>query len=311
MEPIKPPSLKKGDTIGIVTPGSALADPTTIERAARYLQGLGYRVKVGKNVGKQVGYLAGEDHERLADLHDMFSDKNVRAVFAARGGYGTPRLLSFLNYRLLARNPKILVGYSDLTALQLALWKKCRLITFHGLMAGVDMAGTMDPFTEELFWETLTSRRKIGSIRFPDEVKVLLGGKAAGRLLGGNLSLVVSLLGTRYQPDFKKAVLFLEEVTEAPYRVDRMLTQLRNVSRVKLASAFLFGQFTDCVPQNSTLPSLTVDEVLVDFASSLARPVLGNLPFGHVPQKMTLPIGLRVAVDATAGIVEYLEPAVS
>jgi muramoyltetrapeptide carboxypeptidase len=312
MKPVKPKRLRKGSTIGLVTPASPVADSARIERGIRYLEGLGYRVEVGKNVGRVHGYLAGTDEERLDDLHGFFADKNIAAIIALRGGYGTPRLLGRLDYRLIARNPKILVGFSDVTGLQLALWKKCRLVTFHGPMAAVEMANTIDQFTEEMFWRLVTSTKKFGRVNFPetDHLLELHSGKGEGALLGGNLSLIVSLLGTPYLPALTKSVLLLEEIAEEPYRVDRMLTQLRNAGAFAKSSAILSGQFVDCVAQDPSKPSLPVDEVLADCARQVGLPFLSGLPFGHVPHKMTLPIGLRARVDTRKRSVDILESAV-
>ena len=312
MNLLVPSKLNKGDLIGVVSPASPIDDASRIERGVRYLEGLGYRVLVGSNVGKTKGYLAGTDEERAADLHAMFSNKQVKAVISVRGGYGTPRLLRLLNYRLIARNPKIFVGFSDITALHLALWKKCRMITFHGPMLGVDMATGMDHFTEELFWQTVTSEKKLGKVSLADELPAvaLHPGSSSGRLLGGNLSLIVSLLGTPFQPEFTRSVLFIEEVGEEPYRIDRMLTQLNNASILAKSRAILTGQFSDCQPKDPSKPSSSVEELLREIAFTLRRPFLSNLPFGHVARKMTLPIGIRVKVDATSGILEYLESSV-
>ena len=308
---VHPQRLKKGDLIGVISPAGPVSNVTSIGKGVRYLESLGYRVVVGENAGKADGYLAGTDEERAADVHAMFLDGRVKAVMCVRGGYGTPRLLSHINYKLISRNPKILAGFSDVTALQLALWKKCRLITFHGPMVGVEMANHMDPFTEEMFWRTVTSNRKT-EIRLSDDalIDTLVPGRAVGRLLGGNLSLVASLLGTRYQPDFADAILFLEEVAEEPYRVDRMLTHLRNASLYRKANAILFGQFSDCNPLDPTKPSCTVAEVLHNAASTFGKPVLANLPFGHVSRKLTLPVGLRVKVDTSKKLLHFIEPAV-
>ncbi|MBX2992364.1 MAG: LD-carboxypeptidase [Bacteroidetes bacterium] len=309
---IHPPKLKKGDLIGIISPSSPIADASRIEKGVRYLESLGYRVLVGENVGKTSGYLAGTDEQRVADLHAMFSDSRVKAIICVRGGYGTPRLLSLFNYNLAARNPKILVGFSDVTALQLALWKKCRLVTFHGPMAGVEMANQIDPFTEELFWRLLTASKKIGAIHFPSEPapESLVQGKASGVLLGGNLSLVVSLMGTQYQPDFTNSILFLEEIAEEPYRVDRMLTQLRNGLVFSKANGMLLGQFTDCKPLDATKPSHSAQQVLEDAVKKFGKPVLANLPFGHVPKKLTLPLGVNVKLNSTTKTLRFLEAAV-
>lgn len=312
LTPLKPPRLQRGDLIGLASPASPVADATRIEKSVRYLESLGYRVLVGRNVGKTHGYLAGTDEERAADLQQMFADPDVKAIVCIRGGYGTPRLLSLLNYRLIARTPKIFVGFSDVTALQLALWKTCRLITFHGPMAGVEMADAMDPFTEEMFWRCVTSDKKLGELSLPERPHVLsrLRATASGRLVGGNLSLVSALLGTRYQPDFTRTLVFLEEIAEEPYRIDRMLTHLRNASVFAKASGIVFGEFTDCVPSDRTKPSFTVEEVLQDAARMFAKPVLARVPFGHVPTKLTLPIGLRARIDARRASMAFLEAAV-
>jgi len=242
----------------------------------------------------------------------MFRDKDIRAIFCVRGGYGTPRLLHLLDYRLIARHPKILLGYSDITALQLALWRKTGLITFHGPMAGTDMADPLDPFTEELLWSLLTSPRKHGPISLPTGVgETLVPGSTSGHLLGGNLALLVTLFGTPFVPDYENAILFLEDTGEEPYRVDRMLAQLRNASIFRHSRGVLSGQFTDCVPQDRTKPSLTVEEVLRDVAQVAKKPWIANLPFGHDSPKMTMPVGLRVRINAEARQVEYMESAVS
>ncbi len=312
MQPVKPSALKKGDVIGLITPASPVADASKIDRAVRYLEQLGYRTALGTNVGHTRGYLAGTDEERAADLHAMFADPAIKAILCLRGGYGTPRLLSLLNYRLIARNPKIFAGYSDITVLQLAFWKKCRLVTFHGPMPAVDMANGVNPFTEEIFWRILTSRKKLGIVPLDGaEPTMFHPGKAVGRLLGGNLSLLVSILGTPYQPDFRGSLLFIEEIEEEPYRVDRMMVQVGNATIGRTCGGVILGQFTDCVPKDASKPTLSIDEIIAENALAWGRPFLGNLPFGHIPKMVTLPVGVRARVNAGAKIVEFLESAVS
>jgi len=312
MQVRKPARLQKGDLIGIISPASPIADTSRIDRGVRYLERLGYEVVVGSNVQKTRGYLAGTDNERLDDLHAMFSDKRVRAIICVRGGYGTPRLLPLVNYRLIAQNPKILVGFSDITALQLAIWKKCRLITFHGPMLGVDMAEEFDPFTEEMFWRSVTSPKKIGTLTFDavSQPTAIHAGKSKGRLLGGNLSLIISILGTPYQPDFAGSILFMEETAEEPYRIDRMITQLRNARVLKKTNAILAGQFLDCAQKDPHKPSLSLEEIFSEFGGIVGKPFLMNLPFGHQKKKMTIPVGLAAGVDASARTLAYLESAV-
>jgi muramoyltetrapeptide carboxypeptidase len=312
MNTLKPKRLRKGDTIGLVTPASPVADSARIERGVRYLETLGYRVEVGKNVGRVHGYLAGTDDERLDDLHGFFADKRIAAIIALRGGYGTPRLLDRLDYRMIGRHPKILAGFSDITGLQLAIWKRCGLVTFHGPMAAVEMTDAIDPFTEEMFWGVVSTAKKFGRVAFADSDRIatLSPGRGEGTLIGGNLSLFVSMLGTRYAPSLAASVLFLEEIAEEPYRVDRMLTQLRNAGAFTKSRAILTGQFVDCVPSNPSKPSLSVDDVLADCARQAEQPFLSNLPFGHVPHKMTLPVGIHVRVDTRVPSVDFLESAV-
>ncbi|MCK5572298.1 MAG: LD-carboxypeptidase [Bacteroidetes bacterium] len=311
MEFIRPPRLQKGDLVGLISPASPIADASRIDRGVRYLESIGYRVVLGKNITAEHGYLAGTDEQRAADLHTMFENVKVRAILCIRGGYGSPRLLSLLDYRLIRRNPKIFVGYSDITGLQLAMWKKAGLVTFHGPMVGVDMANEMDSFTEETFWGFVTSTKKRGAISVPDNnAEVLFPGKATGRLLGGNLALVVSLLGTPYQPNFSRSVLFIEDIGEEPYRIDRMLIQLRNARILGRTSAILSGQFTDCVPADNTKASLSVDQILSEAAASARRPFVARLPFGHENPKMTIPVGIRARVLTDSGQIEFLEPAV-
>ena len=311
MNTLKPAALQKNDVVGVISPASPVADSSKIERGIRYLESLGYRVAVGKHLNRTMGYLAGSDKERVADIHAMFKDGKVKAIICLRGGYGTPRLLQTLDYKLIARNPKILVGFSDITALQLAIWTKCRLITFHGPMLGVEMAGGMDPYTEEHFWRMLTTRRKPLAVSFDDmEPKILRRGTAEGRLLGGNLSLLVTLVGTGFLPDLRNAILFFEEVNEEPYRVDRMLVQLRNAGILSRVRGLMAGQFPGCVPADPSVPSRGIEELLSELAGSTRVPFLAQLSFGHLSKKLTLPVGLRACLRAGARRMEFLEPPV-
>jgi len=312
MKTLKPSRLSRGDLIGIISPASPIADTSKIQEGVRYLESLGYRTLVGKHAEAKNGYLAGTDMQRLADIHSMFRNRHVRAVFCVRGGYGTPRLLSSLNYPLVMSNPKILAGFSDVTALHLALWHRCRLVTFSGPMVGVDMLGRMDPFTEENFWRVLSLPGKDLRIRLDSKTTAVLHkGKGEGRILGGNLSLVTSLLGTPYIPGFRDSILFLEDVGEEPYRIDRMLTQLRNAGVLGSASCLLAGQFTDCVSKQTVAGSQTTDDVLRETAGRLRVPFLANLPFGHQSGKLTLPIGVRARVSTRTLSIDLLESPVA
>jgi muramoyltetrapeptide carboxypeptidase len=311
LKPLKPKRLQKGDLIGIISPASTIADPTRIQKGVAYLEGLGYRTVVGEHVLNTYGYLAGTDEQRVADLHAMFRNPEVKAIMCIRGGYGTPRLLSLVNYRLITRNPKIFVGYSDVTSLQLALWKKCSLVTFQGPMVGVDMPEPLDAFTEGLFWRLLTSPKKVGPVLEPDEpVQTLCAGKGSGLLMGGNLAHLVASTGTPYLPSFKGTLLFIEDIGEEPYRVDRMMMQLRHAGILRQSAGIVCGKFTDCAPKDPAKPSLTLDDIFREQAEAHQRPFMTNVPFGHEAKKVTMPIGIRARMDAAPHTLEFIEGAV-
>ena len=312
MNTLKPRRLRKGDCIGLVAPASAPSNEEKIEKAVCYLESLGYRVKVGDNVRKVRGYLAGSDEERAADFNNMVRDKNVKAIFALRGGFGSPRILQKIDYRMLRQNPKIIVGYSDITALQLAVMAKSGIVTFSGPMPSVEMWNDFDKYTEENLWRLLTSAARVGVLKNPEEkpLRIMMEGKGRGRLLGGNCSLVTSLMGTSFLPKLQGAVLVLEDTDEAPHRIDRMFAHLLNSGVLRRLSALLLGEFTNCVPSDPSTPNLTINEVISDYASLLKCPVIANLQYGHIPRKLTLPWGLQTAVDTKRGRIEVLESAV-
>lgn len=313
MDPIKPPRLKKGDLIGLVSPASTPSSVDKIERGVRYLETLGYRTLVAPHAMAARGYLAGTDEERAADFNSMIRNPRVKAIFALRGGYGTPRILRALDYRSLKQTPKIIVGYSDLTSLQLAVFRKCALVTFSGPMVAVEMWKDIDPYTEEQFWRLISSTKVPGTIPFPADhhPTTLRKGTATGRLLGGNLALLIANMGTPYFPSPKGAILFTEDVDEAPHRVDRMFAQLHNARILSSLAGVLLGLFTECVPSDPSTPHLTIDQVLAELPALTNGPILGNVPYGHVPRKLTLPVGIRAKMDATEPRLELLESPVS
>jgi len=312
MNILKPNALKKGDCIGIIAPASAPIAQEKIDKGAAYFERLGYQVKLGAHVRSVRGYLAGTDEDRADDINAMFADPAVKAIVAVRGGYGTPRLLHMLDYTLIKKNPKILVGYSDLTALQLAIFRKTGLVTFSGPMAGVEMAKGIDPFTEEHFWRMITSTKKAGVVKNPDDKPFvcLRKGKATGRLLGGNLSLIASIVGTPYLPSFKDSLLFIEEIEEECYRFDRMLCQLRLAGILKDTNGIIIGELTDVQASDTSKPFLTADEVVSDYFEDLMQPILRNLVYGHVPRKLTIPVGIMAAMDASKCTLSFTEAAV-
>lgn len=311
---VKPKRLKQGEVIGIISPASTPDDLSKINSGVSYLEKLGYRVEVGKNVGLQEGYLAGSDKQRLDDIHDMFRNKLVRAILCVRGGYGSGRLLDKIDYNLIKKNPKIFVGYSDINALQAAFYAKTGLVTFSGPMVAVDFHQEVSPFTEEVFWRTITSNKKIGKLKNPRNEKfyTLNKGRASGRIIGGNLSLLVSLMGTEYFPKLKDSILLLEDINEAPYRVDRMLNQLRLAKYFKQVKGIALGHFVDCINNDSFQSSFTLNEVIIEyFQKQLKLPVLYNIKHGHVKENITIPFGVKCVLNASLGSLDIIENAVS
>ncbi len=283
---LRPPRLRPGDQIGVISPAGPV-DPDEIKAGTELLESSGFRVKVGPHVYDRLDYLAGRDEVRLEDLHAMFQAREIRAIFCARGGYGSPRLLDKIRYDLIGKNPKILMGYSDITALLVAIHKRTGLITFHGPM--VRDLRTKDQGNWETLLELLSSGLPF-QLRL-EKANCLVPGKATGSLLGGNLSLICHLLGTPYMPSFEGCILFLEEKGEALYRLDRMLTHLRLSGQLDQLSGLIGGQFENC-PQISV-----IDELLMDMFSDLNIPIVTNLPIGHGEENVVLPIGLRAELD--------------
>lgn len=311
MKPLFPTALKKRGTIGIISPASPQRDKSNLDNGIRYLEGLGYSVKLGKySTSHYAGYLAGTDEQRLSDIHGMFSDPQIDAIFCSRGGYGSARLLAGLNIGLIRKNPKILVGFSDITSLQLALWNSCRLITFSGAMPSVDMANTFNAASEEQFWRVLTSRKPLGALKQPWSMNSIQGGEAEGRLLGGNLSVLCSIIGTPYMPSLRGAILALEDVGEETYRIDRMLTQLAYSTTRSRPAGIAYGFWSqDSRPRGST-PHREVLEVLAERSDITRGPILTNLMYGHEPTKLTLPFGVLTRLSSRTKRMTLLESAV-
>jgi muramoyltetrapeptide carboxypeptidase len=313
MKAIKPRKLQQGDLIGIISPASSVNDPSRLDKGVHYLEKMGYNVLVGKNVGKYNGYLAGTDQERLDDLHSMFSNKKVKAIFCLRGGYGAARLVDKLDYKLIRNNPKIFAGYSDISALHLAMFYKTGLITFAGPMVGVDFYDEVSTFTEEMFWRLLSSSKKFGKIENPDDEHILSlnSGTANGRIVGGNLSVISGLVGTEYFPDLKDKILLIEEMGEVPYKIDRMFNQMRLSGMFKGLKGVVIGSFRDCHELDPNKKTLTLGEVITDYFSQLKKPVVYNFRHGHLKDNITVPIGINLRINASRKFVEIAESAVS
>jgi muramoyltetrapeptide carboxypeptidase len=314
---IKPGRLRVGDTVAIVAPASAPPEPESIDRSVEAIETLGFKPRLAPNVRKRKGFLAGTDRERAADLLKMFAAPEVRAILCLRGGYGTSRLIPWLDFTTLRRNPKIFMGYSDITSLHCALLTQANLISFHGPMLNSDFIRKDFPdFTLRGFLRTLTEARPAGSIRqgYPDKtISVLRRGKASGRLLGGNLSLVCATIGTPFQPSFRNKILFLEDLEEPPYRFDRMLTHLLNAGLLQQVAGIAIGINRNCIDPNATTAReyrQTVEDVLAERLLPLKIPIVTGLPFGHVPLNATLPIGARATLDGIKGDLIIEETAV-
>ncbi|MFA4885724.1 MAG: LD-carboxypeptidase [Desulfotomaculaceae bacterium] len=306
----KPAALKVGSTLGIIAPASPCDNSDSIDRGKKTLEDLGFRIVLAPNALKRDRYLAGTDRERIADLHKMFLDPRIDGILCLRGGYGTIRILSKINYYIIRRCPKILVGYSDITALQLAIWKKSGLVTFSGPMLATDFGLEPGDFTINHFYQAVTSYHPLGLVPAAPGVKthVIYPGCASGRLIGGNLSLVTATLGTPYEIDTRGAILFLEEVGEEPYRVDRMLQQLFLAGKLHNAAGVIFGEFVGCEAADMSA-SFTCGEVIADIFTRLKIPCFYGLGPGHGAHKVTLPLGVRAQMDAGQCQLVISEPA--
>ncbi len=304
---IKPNRLKKGDTIGLIAPGSALST-AKLHKCINQLENYGFKVKKGKYVGDEYGYLASEDKNRLDDLNAMYRDDEVDAIWCARGGYGCTRLLPNIDYDLIRHNPKALIGYSDITALHQAIYQYAGVVGYHGPVASSDF----NDYTVEQWEEILVNPvDQLSPQNHEDhELKTLVKGMGAGVVMGGNLTLLASMCGTPYQCDFTDKVVFLEDIGEKPYRIDRMLTQLRQSCHLDQASAIVLGIFYDCEADPDD-KSLSLEECLADRIVALGVPTLSGVSIGHIDHQLTVPVGIRAEVDADAQSFTFLEAAVS
>jgi len=313
---LKPDRLNFGDTIAIVAPASAPPDPKAIDRAAGALERYGFKPKLAKNVRARHGFIAGTDRERATDLMSMFADKKVRGIICIRGGYGATRILDRLDYNVIRRNPKIFSGYSDITALHGVLLQKSGLISFHAPMVNGALADPNVPeFTKKSFFRTVMEAKPSGSICQGYEgktVSILHRGLAEGRLVGGNLSLICAGLGTPYAPSYKGKILFIEDISERPYRLDRLLTQLWNAGVFKQVIGVAVGVNADCdEPKNKSKEyQQSGADVVKERLSALRVPVVIGLPFGHVDLNATIPVGIRARLDADKGDLIITESAV-
>ena len=306
---IRPRALRAGDTVGLITPSSYVSDPDRLALAERTARYFGLVPKFAKNGRKRDGYLGGTVEDRVEDLHAMFRDPEVKAVFAIRGGYGASQLLDRIDYDLIRANPKILLGYSDITALHLAIQKRAGLVTFHGPIA----LSRFTPYTQTYFRKALFETEPMGRVTNPPDsdplrpehsLRTVRPGNARGPLFGGNLTLVSTTMGTPYEIETSGRILFLEDVDEEPYSIDRMLTQLRLAGKLDAAAGLIFGECQNCRPrefQPSYESTLSVGEVVDEILGRLRIPVLSGLTIGHTDDQLTLPLGVMAQLDAGKG----------
>jgi muramoyltetrapeptide carboxypeptidase len=314
---IKPPRLARGDVVGLVAPGGYTTD-ATIEQAVRHIEALGLRVKQGTYLREVWGNYGGTVAARIADLHAMFRDPEVKAIWAIRGGSGCISLLRHLDYRLIRTHPKILLGYSDITALHLAIHRHAGLVTFHGPVA----SSTPSDYATEHLLAVLTAPSDSYTIPMSAEndrraleapwyaTRTVHAGVAEGPLIGGNLSLVSALTGTPYAVDFTGGLLFIEEVNEEPYRIDRWMTQLDLAVGFDKAAGVMIGICENCGPQGDG-PSLTLDETLDVHLQPLRVPAVTGYSFGHIRNQFTMPVGVKGRLDTASRTVTLLEAGVS
>lgn len=313
---LKPRRLRPGDTIALVNPSGAVYERAPYEVARDTLAALGFQVREAPNLRARRGMHAGSAEERAADLHAMFADPGVHGLLALTGGSGGNRVLPRLDWELVARNPKFVGGFSDLTALINALHRKTGLVTFHAPLG----VSEWNAFSVEQFRAVamegaapvLANPREAGDLLVPraGRTRTVAAGRARGPLVGGNLAVLTSLAGTPYFPGTEGAILFLEDVNEYVYRVDRMFSTLALSGALDRVAGIVLGGFTNCGPSEGSYGSLTLDEVFDDWLLPLGVPVLAGASFGHIAKKWTLPVGLPAELDAGAGTLTLLEPAV-
>jgi muramoyltetrapeptide carboxypeptidase len=313
---LKPPRLRPGDTVGLFASANATFLRAELEIATESLSALGLKVKQGAHLLDRYGYFAGRDRDRAADVNALFADPGIKGVMAIRGGWGSARVLPFLDYDLIRRNPKVLMGYSDLTAILNAVHARTGLVTFHGPVG----VSTWTPFSVEHMRRVLFDGEaptlanpvevKDTLVQVEDRVQTIVPGVARGRLLGGNLTVLTSIVGTTYLPDWDGAILFIEDVREQIYRIDRMLTQLALAGILGRLRGVVFGKCTRCDPGEG-YGSLTLEEVFDDHLKPLGVPAWQGAMIGHVDEQWTVPIGLSAEIDAGRGTLKLLEPAVS
>ncbi|MFX3616999.1 MAG: LD-carboxypeptidase [Sporolactobacillus sp.] len=304
---IFPGRLVRGDTVGVISPAGP-PDPEKLGRAVQWLISLGLRVRLGRYVSQKKGYLAGEDEERLEDFYGMFADPSVKAVFCSRGGYGSARFADRINYSFIRDHPKIFWGYSDITYLHTAIRQLSGLVTFHGPMLASDLGGEEVPVLSKQLFSQLFQPIFLRYDESISPLSVISGGAASGELTGGNLSLLVSTLGTPFELDTRGKLLLIEDIGEAPYRIDGMLNQLRLAGKIKQAAGFVIGSFTAHVAANDNFEDYTA--IFENYFAQLQKPVVSGFLIGHCQPHFAVPLGAGATLDADRKAL-WIHPGVS
>lgn len=306
---IKPKALKKGDIIALTAPAGAVFNQSHIQKIENRLAELGFKTVKGETLYKTEGYLAGSDQFRTNELHNFFKDKNVKAILAMRGGWGCGRILDLLDYDLIKSNPKIIMGYSDITSLLIAITNQTGLITFHGPVG----YSSWKTFSTNQVFNTLVNgieSKLENPLDYLTDLATLTKGTTSGQLIGGNLTVLASMIGTNHESIWKGKILFLEETGEEPYRIDRLLWQLKQANVFKQINGLVLGAFTKCEAEEPE-KSFSLAEVLNQHFKNTTFPVYKGATIGHIIPKFTMPIGLNVKLDADNFSITLLESAVN
>ncbi|WP_126425500.1 S66 peptidase family protein [Brevibacillus marinus] len=297
-------ALKSGDTIGIVAPASPVKQADLVEQARADLEALGFQVKLAASCfASYGGYLAGTPAQRAAELNEMFADPGIDAIMCLRGGYGSMQILPLLDYATIRDNPKLFIGYSDITALHTAIRQEAGIATLHGPNATPGLLSGCERKTREWLLRAMCTAAPLGPVLHPagEEVVCLVPGEARGPIVGGNLSLIAALMGTPYELDTRGKLLFLEDVGEEPYRIDRMLTQLALAGKLEDCAGIILGTWTECEPHKHS-DSFSVLEVVGNALLPYQKPTIWNVQAGHGQYNLALPFGVEGYLNAREGM---------
>jgi muramoyltetrapeptide carboxypeptidase len=300
---ILPAAMQKGDTIGLVSPSGPIINRDNLEKGIQILKDAGYTLKFYRDFVNTEGYLAGSDQERADEFNSIWSDPEVKAVIAARGGYGSLRMLDMLDLEHVQKHPKILIGFSDLTVLLAAIHKITGMVTFHGPV--VTTLSSIDQTSKNSFFDTL-SGNILPSIS-PDRLTIVQNGQADGILLGGNLTTLAHMLATPYDTSWQDVILFIEDIGESPYRLDRLLTHLAKAQKLDNLSGLIIGTFTETDTTESPDLAKCICERILELVGDQDIPIWANFPVGHGSRNLTLPLGIRVQMDSVGGTLNLLE----